>query len=99
MPTRTIKLTDQFDRFIDAEVKSGRYCDASEVVRESLRLMQRCSKEERAKLQWLRGAVKDGLDQIERGEGLEFDTVRELEQHIDRLSKEAAEAPPHRKRA
>ena len=86
MPTRTIKLTDQFDRFIDAEVKSGRYCDASE-------------KKERAKLQWLRGAVKDGLDQIERGEGLEFDTVRELEQHIDRLSREAAEVPPHRKRA
>jgi antitoxin ParD1/3/4 len=90
MPTRNINLTDRFDRFIEAEVASGRYGNASEVVRDGLRLMERRTQEERAKLKWLRGAVKEGLEQIDRGEGLEFGSMGELERHIDRLGKEAS---------
>ena len=100
MPTRNINLTDHFDRFIAGEVGSGRYGNASEVVREGLRLMERLKQEERAKLKWLCGAVKEGLDQIERGEGLEFRSLDELEQDLDRVGKEAAAKPgPKRKRA
>jgi len=90
MPTRNINLTEHLDRFIEAEVGSGRYGNASEVVREGLRLMERRKQEERAKLKWLRGAVKEGLDQIDRGEGLEFRSMDELDRHIDELGKEAA---------
>jgi antitoxin ParD1/3/4 len=64
MPTRNINLTEHFDRFIEAEVGSGRYGSASEVVREGLRLIERRKQEERAKLKWLRDAVREGLDQI-----------------------------------
>lgn len=91
MPTRNINLTEHFDRFIQAEVESGRYSNASEVVREGLRLMERSKQEERAKLQWLRGAVREGLDQLARGEGREFRSVGELEQDIDQLAREASE--------
>lgn len=90
MPTRNINLTDHLDRFIEAEVGSGRYGNASEVVREGLRLIEHRKQEDRAKLKWLRGAVKEGLDEIDRGEGLEFRSIGELERHIDRLGKEAA---------
>lgn len=90
MPTRNINLTDHFDRFIEAEVGSGRYGNASEVVREGLRLMERRKQEERAKLKWLRGAVREGLDQIDRGEGMEVGSVAELDQHIDQIGKEAS---------
>ncbi len=90
MPTRNINLTDHFDRLIEAEVRSGRYSNASEVVREGLRLMERRKEEERAKLKWLRQAVKSGLDQIDQGEGLEFSSIDELEEHIDQLGKEAS---------
>ena len=90
MPTRNINLTDHFDRLVAAEVGSGRYGNASEVVREGLRLIERRNQEERAKLKWLRGAVKDGLDQIDRGEGLEFRSIDELDRHIDQLGKEAS---------
>ena len=90
MPTRNINLTDHLDRFIEAEVGSGRYGNASEVVREGLRLMEHRKQEERAKLKWLRGAVREGLDQIDRGEGLEFRSTDELGRHIDRLGEEAA---------
>ena len=64
MPTRNINLTEHFDRFIEAEVGSGRYGNASEMVREGLRLIERRKREERAKLKWLRDAVREGLDQI-----------------------------------
>src|SRR5437879_6057371 len=90
MPTRNINLTDHFDRFIDAEVGSGRYGNASEVVCEGLRLIERRTQEERAKLKWLRSAVKEGLDQIDRGKGMEFRSIVELERHIDRLGKDAS---------
>jgi antitoxin ParD1/3/4 len=92
MPTRNINLTDHFDRLIEAEVRSGRYSNASEVVREGLRLMERRKEEERTKLKWLRGAVKSGLDQIHRGEGMEFTSVDQIERHIDQLGKEASAA-------
>jgi antitoxin ParD1/3/4 len=85
MPTRNINLTDRFDRFIETEVVSGRYGSASEVVREGLRLMERRKQEERAKLKWLRSAVSEGLDQIDRDEGREFHSIDALEEHIDRL--------------
>jgi antitoxin ParD1/3/4 len=90
MPTRNINLTDRFDRFIEAEVGSGRYGSASEVVREGLRLMERRKLEERAKLKWLRGAVSEGLGEIDRGQGLEFRSIDEFEKHIDRLGNEAS---------
>jgi antitoxin ParD1/3/4 len=100
MPTRNINLTDHFDRFIASEVGSGRYGNASEVVREGLRLMESRRQEDRAKLTWLRGAVREGLCQIERGEGMEFRSMEELEQHIDLLGKEASvELTPKGKRA
>jgi antitoxin ParD1/3/4 len=89
MPTRNINLTDHLDRFIAAEVGSGRYSNASEVVREGLRLIERRKQEDRAKLKWLRGAVKDGLDEIDRGQGLEC-SIDELDPHIDQLGKEAS---------
>ncbi len=57
MPAWNINLTERFDRFIEAEVRSGRFGDASDVVRESLRLMERRKQEESANLK-LRGAVR-----------------------------------------
>ena len=84
MPTRNINLTERLDRFVETRVTSGRYGNASEVVREGLRLLEQREQEEKAKLTWLRSAVREGLDQIDRAEGLEFHSIEELERHIDR---------------
>ena len=75
MPTRNVNLTEHFDRFIDAGITSGRFSNASEVVREGLRLLEQREHEDRAKLEWLRGAVKEASDSIDRGEGIEFETM------------------------
>ena len=90
MPTRNINLTDHLDRFIEAQVSSGRYGNASEVVREGLRLIERRKREEQARLRWLRGAIREGLDQIDRGEGVEFSSIGDLDRHIDQIGKEAS---------
>ena len=37
MPTRNVNLTEELDRFVLAKVESGRYENASEVVRAALR--------------------------------------------------------------
>ena len=84
MPTRNINLTERLDRFVETRVSSGRYGNASEVVREGLRLLEQREQEEKAKLTWLRSAAREGLEQIDRGDGLEFHSIEELERHIDR---------------
>jgi len=94
MPTRNINLTEHLDRYVEARVNSGRYGNASELVREGLRLLEQREQEEKAKLKWLRSAVAEGLDQIDRGEGLEFNSTKQLENHIDRLRKDHAEHFP-----
>ena len=68
MPTRNVHLTEHFDNFIEDGVRSGLFSNASEVVREGLRLLQQRQEEEKAKLDWLRGAIQHGIDAAERGE-------------------------------
>jgi len=38
MPARNVSLTDEVDRFVAKKVKTGRYENASEVVRAGLRV-------------------------------------------------------------
>ena len=60
MPTRNVNLTAELDRFVLAKVKSGRYENASEVVRAALRVLERDEREYEAKLAALRTAIDEG---------------------------------------
>jgi antitoxin ParD1/3/4 len=60
MPTRNVNLTDELDRFVVSKVKSGRYENASEVVRAALRTLEREEQEYELKLSTLRAAIDDG---------------------------------------
>jgi antitoxin ParD1/3/4 len=60
MPTRNVNLTAELDRFVLKKVKSGRYENASEVVRAALRKLEREEREYEAKLVALRAAIDDG---------------------------------------
>ena len=50
MPTRNVNLTEELDRFVLKKVKTGRYENASEVVRAALRTLEREEQEYEAKL-------------------------------------------------
>ncbi|HEV2989738.1 MAG TPA: type II toxin-antitoxin system ParD family antitoxin, partial [Candidatus Angelobacter sp.] len=60
MPTRNVNLTPQLDRFVIKKVKTGRFENASEVVRAGLRSLEREEREYEAKLAALRSAIDDG---------------------------------------
>ena len=60
MPTRNINLTEHFDHFVQRQVSSGRYSNASEIVREALRLLEEQEQVREAKLRALRQAAKQG---------------------------------------
>lgn len=68
----SISLGDHFERFIESTVSSGRFNNASEVVRAGLRLLE----EEESRLLVLRQSLKEG---IESGRALDFDPVTLLE--------------------
>ncbi|MGH9619017.1 MAG: type II toxin-antitoxin system ParD family antitoxin [Bryobacteraceae bacterium] len=60
MPTRNVNLTDELDRFVISKVESGRYENASEVIRSALRTLEREEDEYEAKLAALRAAIDEG---------------------------------------
>lgn len=75
MPTRNVNLTDELDRFVLAKVESGHYENASEVIREALRILDREDKRFQAKLDALRTAIDLG-DQSGIAEDGVFERIR-----------------------
>jgi antitoxin ParD1/3/4 len=88
MPTRNIVLTDRQDRMIETLVQSGRYQNASEVLREGLRLIESREAEEAARLEGLRQAVQVGLDDIANDRYLSFDSTEALQNYLSRRTEE-----------
>ncbi len=58
MKTTTVALGTHFEDFIQASILSGRYNNASEVVRSGLRLLEA----EEQKIAALRAAIDEGLN-------------------------------------
>lgn len=86
MATRNVVLTDHQEALISALVESGRYQNASEVLREGLRLLEQREAEEAAKLEALRAAVREGWESYERGEYRSFADADELDRYLRDLS-------------
>ena len=75
MPTRSVNLTKELDGFITDKVASGRYENASEVVRAALRSLKRDERRFEVKLAALRAAIDEGDESGIAEEGV-FDRVR-----------------------
>jgi antitoxin ParD1/3/4 len=90
MPTRNVNLTDHLDTFVEDNVASGRYQNASEVVREGLRLLERQQHEHERKLTRLLEAVDVAEAELARGEGIEV-ADDELDGFVAGLGQEAGE--------
>ncbi len=94
MPTRNVVLTDHQADLVAKLVASGRYQNASEVLREGLRLVERRESEDRARLKALREAADTGVADMAAGRYRTFDTADALEDHLSALSREALADPP-----
>jgi len=67
MPTRNVVLTAHHEQLIGSLVESGRYQNASEVLREGLRLVGQREAEDAARIEALRLAVDIGSADIDAG--------------------------------
>jgi antitoxin ParD1/3/4 len=83
MPTRNVVLTERQEILLEALVQSGRYQNASEVMREGLRLVENREVEEATKLQALQAAAKIGTDALDRGGFKEFADASALIFHLN----------------
>lgn len=90
MPTRNVVLTERQETLIEALVQSGRFQNASEVIREGLRLVENREVEEATKLEALRAAAKLGVSALERGEFKEFADASALVAHLNKLADDVA---------
>ncbi len=67
MPTRNVVLTDHHERIVTELVGSGRYQNASEVLRDGLRLIEERDAREAAKLRALQAAALVGFTDLDGG--------------------------------
>ena len=82
MPTRNVVLTDYQADFVEKLVASGRYQNASEVLRDGLRLVENREADEKARLKSLREAARTGIADIEAGRFRGFDSATSLARHL-----------------
>lgn len=66
--TMHVNLSPEMEGFIKGKVASGFYGNATEVIRDAIRRMQA---EEQRLASW-QAAIKEGDDQLDRGEGIAY---------------------------
>jgi len=88
MPTRNVVLTDHQADLVERLVSTGRYQNASEVLREGLRLIERREAEEKARLDALRAAARVGITDIAAGRFRSFETPDALDRHLSAIAQQ-----------
>ena len=63
-----VSLTPEQARYVDAQIRNGRYATADDVVHAGLRLLQEAEERRQRALDDLRREVQVGLDQADRGQ-------------------------------
>jgi antitoxin ParD1/3/4 len=99
MPTHNANRTDHLHRLVEAGVPSGRFSNASEVVREGLRLLEQREQEDRAKLKWLRATAKEGFDARDRGDAVALRSKKEIKDFLQGIRNGAAAGSGSKKKS
>jgi len=89
MPTRNVVLTEHQAALVEDLVARGRYQNASEVLREGLRLIERRESEDSLRLEALQNAVQVGLADSAAGRYTVFDSSESLTTHLKSLATKA----------
>lgn len=96
MPTRNVVLTDRQAELVERLVTEGRYQNASEVMREGLRLVEDKELDTKARLKALRDAARIGVGDIEGGRYRTFGSSADLNRHLGAVRDHALAKKPAR---
>ena len=94
MPTRNVVLTDHQAHLVEKLVSTGRYQNASEVLREGLRLIENREAQENARLHALREAARVGIADIDAGRFRGFESHAALNRHLTAIAHKAIAGKP-----
>ncbi len=84
-----ISLTPELERFVHDKVNSGMYTSASEVVRESLRLLHTHDDLQAQRINQLNQAIDVGLQQLSAGKKIPAnESYARLKKKIDKITKD-----------
>ena len=86
MPTRNVVLTDHQAALVEQLVQSGRYQNASEVLREGLRMVEQRATEDAYRLAALRKAAQEGIADIDAGRFKTFESKQGLRDHLQGIA-------------
>lgn len=86
MPTRNVVLTDHQAALVEQLVQSGRYQNASEVLREGLRMVEQRDAEDAYRLTVLRKAAQEGIADIDAGRFKTFESKQGLRDHLQGIA-------------
>ncbi len=78
-------LTPSLEQFVRDRASSGDYNNASEVVRDAIRLLKRAEERRALKMERLRAAIRDGDEALARGDVTEVNSDRELDEFFAEL--------------
>ncbi|WP_117317999.1 type II toxin-antitoxin system ParD family antitoxin [Chromatocurvus halotolerans] len=87
MPTRNVVLTEQQEIFVGKLVEAGRYQNASEVLRDGLRLLEHRVQRREAELADIKAGVIAGFDQVKREEFAAGSGEEAIERAFERASR------------
>jgi antitoxin ParD1/3/4 len=90
MPTRNVVLSEHQQQLVETLVRSGRYQNASEVLREGLRLIEERELIEDAKLKALKQAARQGWADVSAGRYADV-ADDQLEDFVGQMGRRAAQ--------
>lgn len=91
MPTRNVVLSEHQQQLVEDLVQSGRYQNASEVLRDGLRLVEERERYENAKLEALKQAARQGWADVSAGRYADV-ADDQLDDFVGQLGRRAARA-------
>jgi antitoxin ParD1/3/4 len=83
-----ISLTPELEKFVQEKVNSGMYTSASEVIRESLRLLHTYDDLQTQRINQLNEAIEVGLQQLKSGKKISAkESYNRMKNKIDKIAK------------
>lgn len=85
-----ISLTPELEKYVQDKIASGLYTSASEVIRESLRLMHTYDDLQRQRINQLNQAIEVGLAQLKAGDKVPAsEAYQRIQKKVKKIAKDA----------